>query len=236
MQTRIAALVLAIGLATQASAGNPYSDLYGWSPSYEANTVDDVRRPGFNGRLFVRRPVIGGVDAWAWDSGNPGADYYGAYGTQDLTVGFEVEPIAPFNGSDYGVINPWQAANDRTDRRNPYSNAFTRARDKADDRLEEARQEWLRDNNLTGGVRTHVNDAALFGPGEGVKQSALPTPRATIQLPADAPRIKRNIRVQGPARISVPPTASSDLAARIQANGGTLRSPDSEVIRVAARD
>ena len=236
MPTRLATLIITLAFASQASAGNPYADLYGWRPAYAANTVDDVRRPGFNGRVFVRRPVIGGVDAWAWDTGNPGADYYGAYGTEDLTVGFSVEPIAPFNGGDYGVVSPWQTANDRSDRRNPYTNAFSRARDKADDRLEAARQEWLRDNNLTGGVRTHVNDAVLFGGGMSERQSSLPTPRATIQLPADAPKLKRNIRVQAPGRISVPPTAPANMVARIDANGGQLNTGVTPVVRVATRD
>lgn len=237
MPTPIAAMILTLGLSASGHGENPYADLYGYTPRYAENTVDDVRRPGFNGRLFVRRPVIGGVDAWAWDSGNPGADYYGAYGTDDLTIGLSVEPLAPFNGSDYGVINPWQVANDRTDRRNPYTNAWSRARDKANDRLEEARQEWLRDNNLTGGVRTHVNDAFLFGPGPAAEQqSSLPTPRATIQLPEGTPKIKRNIRVQGPARISVPPTAPAALSARIDASGGILNPEAPSVTRIASRE
>lgn len=237
MPTTITAMMLTLGLSATGPS-NPYSDLYGWTPQYAPNTVDDVRRPGFNGRLYVRRPVIGGVDAWAWDTGTPGADYYGAYGTQDLTVGFSMDPIAPFNGSDYGVINPWQIANDRSDRRNPYTNAFSRARDKADDRLEEARHEWLRENNLTGGVRTHVNDAFLFGPVSDAERrdSALPTPRATIQLPEGAPRIRRNIRVEGPARISVPPAAPAALVARLESSGGHLNAGKAPVIRVAVRD
>ncbi len=236
MSIRIATIALAAAIASQAQAGNPFAELYGQRPVYASNTVDDVRRPGFNGRLFVRRPVIGGVDAWAWDSGNPGADYYGAYGTEDLTIGLSVEPIAPFNGSDYGVINPWQTANDKSDRSNPYTNAYQRARDKADERLEEARQEWLRDNNLTGGVRTHVNDAALFGRGSDDRVSSLPTPRATIRLPEDAPRVKRNIRVQGPGRVSVPPTAPASMVARLESSGGRLVVDRPAVIRVAVRD
>jgi hypothetical protein len=207
----------------------------GLTPRYQAATVDDVRRPGFNGSLYVRRPVIGGVEAWAWDTGSPGADYYGAHGADRYTALLTIDAINAYDRTDYGIVNPWQAANDRTNRRNPYSNAFTRAQDRASDRLEVARQEWLREQGLTGGVRTHVNDAALLGLMSDEQSSAMPQPRATIILPEGAPVLKRNIRVEGPARISLPMGAPAELAARSASRGGWINASPEQGDAVAIR-
>ncbi|MCW5769765.1 MAG: hypothetical protein KIT19_13900 [Phycisphaeraceae bacterium] len=204
------------------------------SARYPSSMVDDVRRPGFNGLIYSRRPVIGGVDAWAVESGSPGADYYGAYGAENLAIGVVVDPIEPFNSFDYGIVSPWQVANDRSERGSRVTNPYNRARNRAGDRLERARHEWLRENGLTGGVRTHVNDATLHAPADR-RESALPTPRATIQIPEGEPRLHRNIRVEGPARISLPPGASAEIVRHIGRTGGFV-GDDQGVIRIANKD
>lgn len=238
MALTLSALVVTLAVAVPAAADEFAASYCEGGSRYPVAMVDDVHRPGFNGRLYVRRPVIGGVNAWAVASGNPGADYYGASGADGITVGLCYEPIRPFDGAGYGVISPWDVVNDRAYRRNPYTNAYSRARDKAADRLEAARQDWLRDNGYTGGVRTHVNDAALLGLMNDTdgREASLPTPRATIRLPEDAPRLKRNMRVEGPARISLPPSAPAELARRLDRTDGVINPPGNDGTVIAIRD
>lgn len=224
-----------LALAIAGSAHAQYDQIVDTSVRYPRAMVDDVNRPGFNGRLYVRRPVIGGVDAWAVDSGDPGAEYYGAYGSETATIGLVIDPLDKLNAFDYGIISPWQVANDKSNRGNPTTNAFNRPRDKAADRLEAARQIWLNDNGLSGGVRTHVNDATLFAPAER-RDSSLPTPRATIQIPDGEPRLRRNMHVQGPARISLPPNASAEIVQHISRTGGVVNAPSEAVVRIAIKD
>lgn len=185
---------------------------------YPAGYADDVRRPGFNGRLWVSRPVMGAIQQGPYpiDTGVPGSASYGAYGETDGSVSVRVSTL------DIRV-DPWQQFTDRGLRR-----------------YEAARQAWLLERNYTGGVRTFVNDAVLWTPRaeenqEHADASGSPTPRATIQLPADMPRQRRRIRVDaggapaaqlvacpgsGPARISWPMNAPADTVARTQ--GGML--------------
>ncbi len=229
------ATIAVLALSAAGSAFAQYDELAGTSNRYPKAMVDDVNRPGFNGKIFLRRPVIGGVDAWAVESGNPGADYFGAFGSEDLAVGLVIDPLEPFSAFDYGIVSPWQIANDRSYRKNPYTNAYSRAHDKAADRLEAQRQIWLRENGMTGGVRTHVNDATLFSPAER-QEASLPTPRATIRIPDGEPRLKRNMRVQGPARISLPPGVSAEIAAHVNRTGGMIDGPSDSVVRIAIRD
>ncbi|MFG0283693.1 MAG: hypothetical protein ACF8R7_04665 [Phycisphaerales bacterium JB039] len=61
------------------------------------------------------------------------------------------------------------------------TNPFTRAIAKTQERLERARQDWLRDNGYVGGVATFVNaPARAAGAGDSAE---LPKPRATIRMP-----------------------------------------------------
>lgn len=231
---RVATIAI-LSLSTACSALAQFDELAGPSNRYPKALVDDVNRPGFNGRIYLRRPVIGGVDAWAVESGNPGADYFGAYGSENLAVGLVIDPLEPFSAFDYGIVSPWQIANDRSYRKNPTTNAFNRAYDKAADRLEAQRQVWLRENGMTGGVRTHVNDATLYAPTRR-EEASLPTPRATIQIPDGEPRLKRNLRVEGPARISLPPGVSAEIAAHVNRTGGMIDAPAAPVVRIAISD
>jgi hypothetical protein len=139
---------------------------------YPANMVDGTDRPGFNGRLYLRRPVIGGLQGYH-ASGCDAPATYGAYGFEHELVWARVghQPIAldPFTQLPRTMV-----------------------------RLERARATWLRQNGYTGGVRTFVNDAYLYQnvdeDGEA-HASATPTPRATIKVP-ESWRRTPTLRVQ----------------------------------------
>jgi hypothetical protein len=205
---------------------------------YPAGMADDVRRPGFNGRMWVTRPIIGGMDAvggWAVSEGDPGASAYGAFDRQDATV--YVRVVHTVIG-----VNAWEQI------------------DKPGlAHLEHARQFWLRERGYTGGVRTFVNDAVLWNHPQGrdtreadaspsplIERAGEIQPRATIRVPAEWPRTHR-IRVEatppagsiaslpgnGPARVSLPPSAPKDMVERIAASDAKL--PTEPVQTVATR-
>lgn len=154
----------------------------GCRDSYPANTVDSTRRPGFNGREWANRPIIGGVDAWAHDCGNPGPEAYGAWGQCHRTMYVHV-------GNQVMGMSPW-----------------TRVDQETLHRYELARDAWLRRHNYTGGVRTFTND--LYRPEfaglVAVEEASLPTPRATIFLPPDMPLRRPTPMVDAGTRISMP--------------------------------
>ncbi len=174
---------------------------------YPSGMADDVHRPGFNGRLWVSRPVLGGRRGpypYGWAS--PGPEAYGAFDQQSAVVYARV-------GHHVISISPWvQIHQDGLQG------------------LEEARNFWLKEHGYTGGVRTFVNDlympqrlsaAESTDPVEA--PAGLPTPRAVFELPADMPRMRSRIRVEAagapavlarsdePMRISWPHAAASDL-------------------------
>jgi hypothetical protein len=164
--------------------------------------------PGFNGRLWVGRPVMGFMQQgpYSQDWGSPGPEAYGAFGSEDATVYARVGHLAV-------GINPWEGINQDGLKR-----------------LEAARNFWLQEQGYTGGVRTFVNDLYVWKkavPEQArTHASAVPTPRATITLPADMPRQRRRIRVDagspgtvacpgvGPARVSWPMAAPESAVAR----------------------
>ncbi|MFN0132224.1 MAG: hypothetical protein ACKVW3_06790 [Phycisphaerales bacterium] len=151
---------------------------------YPSGMADSVNRPGFNGRLWVTTPIIGGSETYAVESGNPGAEAYGAAGAEDARVYARV-------GHQVVSISAWE-----------------RQEKHGLKRFEEARNFWLKEQGYTGGVRTFVNDAylprtvAAAGEAEGGAASggetggkAVPEPRATIRLPGDVPRSRGRLRV-----------------------------------------
>lgn len=150
--------------------------------TYPTNTVDSTRRTGFNGREWHNRPVIGGVDAWASDCGNPGPEAYGAWGQCHRLMYVRV-------GNEVIAMSPW-----------------TRVDQETLHRFEIDRDAWLRRHNYTGGVRTFTND--LYRPEHaglvGVDEASLPTPRATIFLPPDMPLRRPTPMVDAGMRISKP--------------------------------
>jgi hypothetical protein len=184
--------------------------------AYPAGMVDDVRRPGFNGRLWVDRPIIGSMQQGPYPVGwgSPGPEAYGAFDNQDAEVwarvGHQAVGIAPWESIDAEGLK----------------------------RLEAARNYWLQEQGYTGGVRTFVNDLYLWKQADAkpveeqhAAASPVPTPRATITLPADMPHQRRRIRVDagheqplvcpgaGPVRFSWPLTAPADAVARTNAAG-----------------
>ncbi|QYU67797.1 hypothetical protein J4558_23415 [Leptolyngbya sp. 15MV] len=177
----------------------------------------DAAPSSASGRLWVGRIVMGGVEGGA--SGSVHAERYGAADQAGTRVMVEVEGLFAFQKSVVAVIDPWQPQNDRSGRRNPYTNPFTNAHDALGDRLEAARQQWLKDNGYVGGVRTFVNDAALVGKpkaeADASKSGERIEPRATIQVSPEAVRPARPFRVDaGPStmgpviRVSVPAHAA----------------------------
>ena len=121
------------------------------------------------------------------------------------------------------VVNPWvrqdgpiyEDFQEFGANEGPYlgTNPATRAIEKTQDRLERARQQWLRDNGWVGGVATFVNPAP---DGEGTVEA--PRPRATIRMPAGSSG-GGNFRVEAD-----PPegSAARDALARIEARRQAL--------------
>src|SRR4029434_6191800 len=74
--------------------------------AYPPGMADDVRRPGFNGRLWVSRPIMGSMQQGPYptDWGSPGPEAYGAFDNQDAEVWVRV------NHQVVG-ISAWQRLN-----------------------------------------------------------------------------------------------------------------------------
>lgn len=163
-------------------------DVYLSTPRpYPANMTDSVRRPGFNGRLYLRRPIIGGTAGpYATPQPCPGAEAFGGYGSENDIAWARVnhQPIA---------LDPFRRLPDQMQHQNM------------------ARQVWLRQYGFVGGVRTHVNDAYLL---EAETVAEAPKPRATIKVPADWRRTPTlNVRGHDPR----PVISMSELASKGQA-------------------
>lgn len=183
---------------------------------YPAGMADDVHRPGFNGKLWITRPIMGGMHGpYATEEGLL-AERYGAYGDEDAAVYARV-------GSIIVGISAFQAIPQNGLRRFEYARNF-----------------WLQERGYTGGVRTFVNDAYLFRKDDGsprVEAGPHEGPLATIKLPDDMPRRKNRLRVQttennpaaivklgeGEARISLPHNAPSGVVTRTAASGHVIQ-------------
>jgi hypothetical protein len=178
---------------------------------YQQGRADDVRRPGFNGRLWLGERFIGG-ETPDWSSAayqnwaGPGPTAYGAVGAEMQTVYARVGQLAI-------GINPWEAF---------HAEGLGE--------LEAARNEWLKERGYVGGVRTFVNDLYVdrFMAPMGQRQSVV-TPRATIEMPADMPRFRSREQVMHemgsvkPAvkaytRVSLPPMAPLAMTERLSMN------------------
>lgn len=214
---KLVAVVSLVGLAGVAMAGERTrgESLLATAPPYPLNRADDVHRPGFNGREWIGRPVIGGVNTGyplGWR--DPGPAAYGEAENVTARVWVKV-------GTEVISINPWEQIHED-----------------GLQRLERARNEWLAQHGYVGGVRTFVNDSLRFG---GMRQAAADIqPRATFEWPADQPRFRRRQQVhneQGAApavvlragdRVSWPMTAPIDAVARAAAKtvGGEVARAD----------
>ena len=197
-------LVIGVAVATSMPAYHPQT--VGDRPLatpvlYPPSMVDSVHRPGFNGRLNMTRPVIGGHDGpYATVTGSPGADYYGAWGAEDQVVWARAGHLAV-------GINPWQ-----------------RIPDAGLQHFEHARITWLRERGYVGGVRTLVNDAVALQPADSQASAGnsvetirgLPTPRATIHFPDGLPKRPR-FQVDATDRVVLPMNAPAEIRARLEA-------------------
>ncbi len=172
------------------------------STSIDTSFLQPRETEEVNGRLWVGRPIIGGLDNPVRDKRQDGAASYGAYGEGESTIVVNVDGLFHFESARQAEIRPFESVTDRRDVGNPYSNAFSSARKKLAARIESARQDWLKDNNYAGGVRTFVNDTTLLKPAR--TSDAAPAPRAVIELSPDMPRFRSRQRVQGTPPVVAP--------------------------------
>ena len=162
--------------------------------AYPLGRVDDVRRPGFNGRLWVGRPIVGPeTNDWPLGWADPGPSAYGA-----SEMNFSVAHILV--GQVSAPISPWEAV--------PGIGMS---------HIESARQEWLKENGYTGGVRTFMNDA--FVNKEHHARADI-QPRATIQVAPDVTRFKSRMQVKA-APVHTPVKADSIVTVRPKIESGT---------------
>lgn len=149
------------------------------------NRADDVRRPGFNGRVWVSRAFTNTPDrTWDVDAREPGTAYYGAVPGESSRVYARVDQLVV-------SYSPWQ-----------------RLGREGQARLEQARNDWLQERGYTGGVRTFINDHALrramaeharasaATPAAQVEERREIRPRAVIELAPDVPRFRSRMQVR----------------------------------------
>lgn len=92
---------------------------------------------------------------------------------------------------------------------------WVRFLDDGNERLELARQQWLREQGYTGGVRTFVNPRTLAQPAPAAAARAMPEPSAVIRRPIDVPATRSREQV----RFSLPPGVNEATRARLEASG-----------------
>jgi hypothetical protein len=199
------AAVAAVGQVYSVGAPNASDRPIATIAPYPAGMADDVHRPGFNGRMWVSRPIIGGMKGpypLGWPS--PGPEAYGAFDNQDAVVYAK-------SGHLIVPITPW-----------------VRIEPQGLKQLRRAQGFWLREHGYTGGVRTFVNDLYVWD-AEDVKDVAMVEPRAEapakngdalpepvikFELPAEMPRRRNRIRVEATDRVSWPLNAPAAVVAR----------------------
>lgn len=183
---------------------------------YPRGVVDNVRRPGFNGRIWTERPIIGGVEyPFHTAFGEPGPEAFGEYDDPYVTVPVRVNTLAV-------SISPWERMPEglRT--------------------LEQGRQEWLKEHGYVGGVRTFVNDLYYWTPEIAAEEAGEPEPSAIIPIPEEMPRTRGRIQVDageagsdirgaaailrtaGAMRISWPEGTPGEIVARVERTGGWI--------------
>jgi hypothetical protein len=183
-----------------------------------------------NGRLFIATVVTSNPTGQRIEREDAAARY-GATGAGQSTVAVRVPGLFAFDHQGYVAnIDPWQPV--VAGNVSPYSNPFSNAHRKLASKVEAARQQWLKDNNFVGGVRTFMNDAvtapALLSasPAEDIHEGAQspnishgPKPRAVIELAPDAPRLRSKMRVQAsPARVL--PRETANVSSRVPGHDG----------------
>jgi hypothetical protein len=170
-------------------------------PPYPYKIADNVRRPGFNGRLWVSSNTkIGGIESYRYGPTNPGAAYYGADERTNFAIPVRVQHVIT-------TVGPWQRV--VTDGSAAQGNLA---------RMERGRVQWLKEHNFIGGTRTFVNQASLHS--EVVATNI--EPRATIKVPANMIRPRLEVRADEPFTISWPHQTPAETLT-VSAEMGTLR-------------
>jgi hypothetical protein len=186
LSTMVVSWTGSIVLASDPLQG-PYRDhdrLLATRPPHPYGGVDDVRRPGNNGMLWISRGYMGDPEGRfvkeypaAW--GGPGPAAYGAHEYDGQRVHVRV-------GEQRVVLNPWESIPEE---------GYTR--------LEHGRQAWLKERGYTGGVRTFINPVfhrveRSTGMPMAVTAQAkkLPEPRAVFEIPEDMPRFQKRQEVK----------------------------------------
>lgn len=179
----LACLVGAAVLVPTALAGGPFMFQPGYwgngrslaTPRpYPAGRVDDVNRPGFNGREWIGRPIIGPrTSEWPLDWAAPGPAAYGA-------DEFDGSSVYALVGQTVVAFSPWEA----------FEGIGLQ-------HLEAARQDWLREQGFTGGVRTFRNEA--YNGRTRIAAHKI-EPRATIQLGPEITKFKSRMQVRSPMK------------------------------------
>ena len=156
---------------------------------------------------WKQRPV-GGTTVAGTPADGPGAAAYGAQGEANRIAVVYIDGLFPYEPPLAVEISPWYRIDgfngDRAisypgmghvsdDADGVFPNAFTRGLDTIADRLESARQKWLRTNGYVGGVRTFKSSGAAHRDASG---TALPAPRGIIVVPDEIKRQKTRFRVE----------------------------------------
>jgi hypothetical protein len=180
----LSAVVLSVALAGPHTPGFSHGGQRALATprAFPTGIADSVRRPGFNGRLYVTMSSPGPV-TYHYPTGS-NAETYGAAGLDDARVLARV-------GTEVVGFSPWIAFDGDGMKR-----------------YESARQEWLKENGFVGGVRTFVNDAHLANHmpihSMASSDSAEPVaskkrkiePRAIIEISPDVPRFRKRMEVR----------------------------------------
>jgi hypothetical protein len=148
-----------------------------------------------NGRLYKGVPMIGGVEVGPKSDLDRAAGAYGAYGEENNRIQAEVQGLFHFHPTTLVEFSPWTSVPEQ--KTSDASDAYSRGYEKMAHRAEEARQQWLKDNNYVGGVRTFVNDAELYPMPPEARKSELPKPRGIIELSPEVPAFRSRMHVQG---------------------------------------
>lgn len=117
------------------------------------------------------------------------AGVYGEVGESQSLAVVRVDGLFAFEGGLHVTIRPWErieADNGGNHTTNPYRSAQT----KAIERLEQARQEWLKDQGYVGGVRTFRSDEPA------AEQRGEIKPRGVIELSPEVTQFKSRMQVQ----------------------------------------
>jgi|GEM_PF-2636368 len=181
------------------------------NPSYSFPGVGN--QAVMNGRIFKGRPIIGGAELGTKTDAAHAAASYGAFGDEGTRVQAQVEGLFRFHPTTTVEFSPWTPVPEQ--QASPASDPYSRAHQKMSRRAEEARQQWLKDNNYVGGVRTFVNDAVLYNLPAPKPTTRAIEPRGVIELNPEVPAFKSRMKVQAVPTINMPKVAMKSTAPKV---------------------